>query len=901
MTNLSKLIFTLIVVLSPFTIKAADIQFSILNTAKREFEPGATINLISKFVNHTSEDALVEVKILDPLALVRPIVNYSSLAIPKNTSSNRVLGILVPSNCDAGNYSIEIEAIDKHTQQSIGKIKIEFVVKTRYEIELIKLNAPAFLYAGDTVSFRSIVQNRSNTTVKVKTTTIEGARSKTEIVTIPKDSSLQLNYFTTISKKSTTYSKEFLFTTAQIVDQEGSDKHVSYEFDVFPNKQVKFDRYNRFPIKIGSMAYVTNRWGDWRAVTMFDVYGSGNLGKNKDKTLSFNLRGPDRRGNPLLGLEDSYNLKFKSKHFDLSLGDDNYSLTQLTESSRNGRGVKAAVSLNKLTIGGFYNAPRYYPLIKNTTSFYSVYDFNTNNYIKLGALFKKDTTSINTEVYTISANNKPFSWLRTDIEVALGRNALGIGKSYNGTFSINKKGFATYGNYVFADPNFPGYLSNSTRIDLGTSLNIKRISFNCAYSVNKTNIALDTLFSNMPYTKNINITTGYRLFNTSILSIGGYMIEALDRSPIPLFNYTKYSGRLSLQSSIKLFSMSLQGDYNKLFNWMNELNRYSNTYAGSLNLGYHPGSIFTGNAYITYQGGEQGITGYDLFYYGSSFEANLNEKFLIRAQYNSNFEWQYYTSERSLLSLTLRAQLNANHQIDLLTNYNLKKNSLNTKELNVQLRYIYTLNVPISKRKDAGSLTGKINNHGIDKVSGIRLKIDGNVAITDKEGNFRFPGLPVGTHLLTIDASSLGINTITEIPGPYTIEIKPATTSHFEFAMTKAAQINGKLVIEEDSRANEKGYIPIKEEIERLVIEASNNNEVYRVYTDRYSCFSFSDLRPGDWVVKIYTNALPRGYKIESTRFSFTLKPGENHSIEVNVKKVARQVRFQTINKDKQK
>ena len=96
MTNLSKLIFTLIVVLSPFTIKAADIQFSILNTAKREFEPGATINLISKFVNHTSEDALVEVKILDPLALVRPIVNYSSLAIPKNTSSNRVLGIQYP-------------------------------------------------------------------------------------------------------------------------------------------------------------------------------------------------------------------------------------------------------------------------------------------------------------------------------------------------------------------------------------------------------------------------------------------------------------------------------------------------------------------------------------------------------------------------------------------------------------------------------------------------------------------------------------------------------------------------------------------------------------------------------------------------------------------------------------
>lgn len=898
MLDIPKLILTLFIVFSPFSLKAADIQFSILNDDKKELDPGSTFNLIAKLVNHSSDNAVVEVQVTDTLSLIRPILDYSALTILKNVTSNRVLGFQIPSTCSAGEYLMNIEAFDKQNHQTIGKSKVKIVVKPRYEIQLIKLNSPPFLFAGDTVTLRSVIQNLSNSSVNVIATTVDGPNSKKQTVTIPKDSSLNINYFTTLSKKYADYTKEFVYTNAKIVDQIGTDKQVSYTFDVFPIKQAKFDRYNRFPIRFGSFVYFTNRWGKWRAVSMFDVIGAGTLGKKNDQKISFNLRGPDRRGDPLLGQEDSYTLRYTTKHIDLSIGDENFSLTGLTESSRNGRGAKASITFNRLTVGGFCNAPRYYPLVKNVTSFFTKYDFNTNNSIMLGALFKNDTTNNLYEVYSLSTNNMPFSWLRTDLEIAMGKNLYGIGKSYKGTFSIYKRGFSTYGNYLFADPRFPGYLSNSTRLDLGASCNLNRFSFNTSYSMNRTNLALDTLYSNMPYTENINLTLGYRLFKVNTLSIGGYMIEATDRSPSPLFDYTKYSGRLSLQSTIKYFSMGIQGDYNKLFNRMIDANTLANTYSGSVNFSYNSGSLLSGNGYVTYQGGEQGVTGFDLLYYGTSLIANLNNQHLISLQYNSNYEWQYYNSDRSLLNLSMQTQLNANNKLSLIASYNLKKNTLNTKELNVQLRYVYTLNVPVSTRKDVGSLTGRIINHGTDRVSGIRLKIDGNVVISDKEGNFRFSALPIGNRILVVDASSFGLNTIMETQGPYTIEINPATTSHIELAMTKSAHISGKLIIQEDSRANEKGYIPVRDEIERLVIEASNMNEVYRVYTDRYSNFSFSDLRPGDWKVKVYTNSLPRGYKIETTQFSFTLKPGEMHALEIFVKKVARQVKFQTtINK----
>jgi hypothetical protein len=241
----------------------------------------------------------------------------------------------------------------------------------------------------------------------------------------------------------------------------------------------------------------------------------------------------------------------------------------------------------------------------------------------------------------------------------------------------------------------------------------------------------------------------------------------------------------------------------------------------------------------------------------------------------------------------MHQQLNRNHEFQFSTNYNLVKNSLNKKELSIQFRYTCTINIPLSKKKDIGTLTGKIINNGVAHVDGIMINLDGNIAISDKKGNFEFPAVKVGTYTLALNESNIGLNAIAEVAGPYRVTIEPGRVTKFEISLTRSARIQGSLVIREDETNNQKGYYPIKEDIENLIIEASNGVEIFRVMTDRDGNFSFEDLRPGNWHVKIYPNGIPPGYQLDNDQFDLNLTSGKEEKLNVVVHKKSREIKLQ--------
>jgi len=320
----------------------------------------------------------------------------------------------------------------------------------------------------------------------------------------------------------------------------------------------------------------------------------------------------------------------------------------------------------------------------------------------------------------------------------------------------------------------------------------------------------------------------------------------------------------------------------------------TNFYNGTFNIHYLFNKTISASGFVKYQGGKQyKITGYDRFYYGGSFMTNLKEKLSVSLQYNSNYQLKDYSRDRSLLSLQMQSQFSTRHEISFGVNYNLARNTLNTKEFSLQMRYAYLINVPISKKKDIGSLTGKIINHGVENVGGLRLNLNGIITITDKNGLFKFPVVKVGKYILTADESSFGLNTITEVQGPYWVTIEPGKNTNFDLAMTKAARIEGRLVIQEDERSGVKGFYPIKEDIDKLIIEATNGKETFRILTENDGSFHFEDLRPGDWQIKAYPNGLPQGYQLVSGQIKLSLDPGKVGKVDVIIQKVVRQIKIQ--------
>jgi len=83
------------------------------------------------------------------------------------------------------------------------------------------------------------------------------------------------------------------------------------------------------------------------------------------------------------------------------------------------------------------------------------------------------------------------------------------------------------------------------------------------------------------------------------------------------------------------------------------------------------------------------------------------------------------------------------------------------------------------------------------------------------------------------------------------------------------------------------------QEVENLIIEASSDNEVFRILTGPDGKFSFNDLRPGSWNIRVYKNGLPPGYVMENDRFSLNLTPGSDSSLKVVIIKKSREIKFQ--------
>jgi len=894
MFRVLKIILILILLCLSVLVTAGNLEIKFPNISKKDVDPGTNINIMVKITNlgDTTEDFQIRINSND--VSFKLISDCSSIQIEKNSSINKIIGIQISNTIKAGDFSIELEALENPGSQSFGKVEIPINVRPRYEININKLKAPLSLFSGDTASVYYLIQNLSNIDVSVKTTAVYGLQTKVSILKIPKDSSIISHFLISIPKDIVVYSQQTILVIAELADKPETEKTVNYSFDVFPIKNVKFDRFNRFPVKVGAVAVSSNRLGKQMFSSMFDIQGNGTIGKKNDKTLEFNLRGPDQRGNPLLGLNDEYSLKYITPHLELDLGDHSFGLSTLTESSRSGRGVKLKYNLKKWTIGSFYNKPRYYPLINQVYAAYASYAFNLENELSAGFLSKRDTTGTSMKLFTVSAKNYFFSSLKTDVEVAVGQNRDKLKKAYRASLFYNHSIFSSSISYLFAEPDFPGYMTNSMRFNSGVSLKLKKFAFSLNYDLNSTNMALDTLYSNMPHGKNLNLSTSYRFTPKNSISLGGYISSMKDQSPIPLFDYKRTSGRLTIQSSMGNINLTLQGDLGKMANFLgvNGLEE-SLMYNGSLFVNYAHKKGFSAVAYATYQGGQKKISGSEFFYYGGSLSTKLFKGISTSLQYNSNFEWLFYTSDRSLFSLDIHGQINTNNVISLGANYNLKKNTLDNKEYNIQLRYVHTINVPVSKKKNFGSVTGKLINHGVEKVDGVRVNLNGIIAVSDKDGNFRFPSLPVGTYTLGIDASSFGINAVTELPGPFLINVEPAKVTHYEFAMTKSASIEGRLVVQEDERVKEKGFIPVKEQLEKLIIEVSNDKEMFRIFTDRDGTFRFEDLRPGNWKVIVYPNGLPTGYQLVTSQFNVSLTSGKSEKLDVIIQKKARQIQFQ--------
>ncbi len=862
---------------------------------KKELTSGSTFNIVVMLINNSETEKEFHLKINTPKGWGQ-LTDYTSVIVEKYSKKLKILSFYTPESTKVDDYIIYIDAYEKSKNFKIGTIKIPVYVKPRYEILTKIIKAPEYVFSGDTLSVKFMIQNLSNIEANIKADIINGQLNETRTFTLAPDSLIFPRIFVTTKKDITHYTRNSVNLTASIIEGPETKSVISYIFDVIPSNKVKFDSYNRIPVKISGLLVTDNQFGDRKYGAMFDIKGSGILSKKKMRFVDFHFRGPNRQGNPILGQTDEYYVKYSSKHTKITLGDNSYRLTDLTEGSRNGRGAEYEHKFKKISIGSFINYPRFYPNIKRVLTVFGSYFLNKKFRINAGYLNKTFISDSTAQLVTISGEMFPFSWSNIKFEYASGIANEKMTKAYSTAFKINYSRYRLFFNYTMADKDFPGYISNSQYMSSGISANIlRKVNLSANYNFNHFNIALDTMYANAPFSDNLNISASYRLNYNHSISIGINRRGREDRRTPKQFNYNEYTARFTLQSKIKRFGINIYGAIGKTENFLQlKEGEITNVLNANLTLRYEINKNIFIKSFVSYFGGQHYLSD-DLtrVLYGGMININWKKKMTILFQYQNNYEVEEYYRDRSLLALNANYNLNRKHEIGVTVNYNLRKNSINNKQLSASLIYTYTLNIPVSRREDIGNLKGKVINNGVDNIEGILFTLAGNIAISDKNGEFDFSFVKTGTHYLFMDNSKSGLNSIAEIPGPYKIEILPGQKTVFEVSLTKSGKITGIIVIEEDKNKDKKGFIPVKEELKNLIIEANNGNEIYRVFTKNDGTFNFEDLRPGEWKIKVYDRGIPKGYKLITNEYYINLISEQIKNIKVIIKKESRRVKFQ--------
>lgn len=867
-----------------------------VNTKTVEVSPGSTINIVIMLKNGSvnRKDFYLKMKTPDNLNH-----GYDSVLVTVEDQSQemKIFSFYIQETMKSGKYSIHVDAYNPDNNNSkIGDVDIPFIVKPRYDILVQVRGTPRYVYAGSKVTVEFVVQNLSNAKASVFAEIVIINQVVKKSFTIEADSFVVIPVTATTTKDITSYIRNSISMTAMVEEDPEIKSNASGIFDVLPFNQEKFDAYKRIPIRITSLMMYNSQFPDNNFGAMYNIQGGGILSKKKKSSLEFLLRGPDRQGNPILGTSDAYYIKYVSEKAKFVAGDNVYALSQLTEGSRNGRGVDYEWKGKKMSMGSFVNFPRFYPELKQIYSVYGSYYPSKKLRFNTGFLNKEYAIGNQAQLMTASGTAKISSGANVEFEYAMGQYLNQLSKAYATSLEINYFKSRAFFNYTEADKIFPGYLSNTRYISTGlnTSL-IKRITLSANYNLNNFNMALDTIYTNAPYSNNLNLSLGYAFGYSTSLSLGVYKSGREDIQIPQRFKYDETSLRLTFQSKINNFEMRMYGSYGKMNNLgdpqQGELNNIAN---GEISLDYKLNQHFFINGFVSYVGSQQYLVpDYTLFFYGGVVNITY-PKINVEFQYQNNYEIVEYYRNRSLISLKTNYAMGTHHELSIGLNYFEQNRSLNNTQILAMLSYTYILRAPLAKRDDIGSLQGKVINKGVDKVEGIVFSIDGNIAMTDKQGNFEFKAITTGSHMLFMDNANSGLNTIAEIPGPYKIEIVAGEKYIFTVALTKSADIKGKIILEEDVKPGEKGYVPLSEELSTLIIEASSENEVFRLFSNADKTFSFQDLRPGKWKVKIYDRGIPKGYKLIKDEYFIELKPEMTEILEVVIKKSSRKIQFQT-------
>ncbi|AZB23800.1 hypothetical protein EG339_03775 [Chryseobacterium bernardetii] len=876
-----------------------------LISKKDSLMPGMSTSIPFSLQNNSQENKVYDISVTTSSSYIIPILEKGELQIPSQETSVYLVPLRISAETTQGEYSVTLNIADRSSGLSFTKTSYITISPNR-KLSLTALDSPEFIRAGETIYASFLLKNNGNITEHLI------LESKNSI--IDHDSSMILgpNKAKTITIHKTTNPElgqnEYQNLNLSVYSKDNPKEHqtVYISTQVISVKPANQDIYHRLPV-VASLSFVgMKNMGVYNDGFQGEIYGKGTLDKENKNQIEFHAATHNPIELNTFTQYEEYFLNYKRDNLFIHLGDKTYSSSYLTEFARYGRGAEIRYNFNKLSIGGFYNRPRFFRDIKDEFNIYSALKIRKESEISVGYLYKMPMReeSISTNIGLNSEAHLPYTKGKFKVskninisgEFAYSTIKRAEGTAYMAQAEVNFDKLNGNLAYMKASPQFAGYFTNTHTLSGYLQYRLtKRISVLANYMQDAKNFQRDTLFLAAPYRKFLQYGIQYKyLAKGSILINHGFQ-KYQDRLEPKQFDYYERFFRVSVDQRIGIFQINLEGQFGNTDNYLTGFNGHSSLYAANL-------SFEKFRTFFSLFGSYAVTSRYQLqnqkqFYYGARVFSKFSEKTSVSIFYQNNYIPEEYFKDRNLFEFLFHQQLFPGNELDLSGRYSLQRGQIGDKDFIFSVRYTWRPNIPVQKTAQYTSLSGNVGNLGIKKTDGIRLMLGNYLSVTDKDGNYIFKNVIPGNYFLEIDRSTTAINDIPTVVFPAAVSLINEENI-FNFGLTTAAKVQGYIRLSE----TEEKSLPDIETIqfkkgrnkrESIIIEAISNDQTYRKVCFIEEDFDFTYLRPGDWTIKLYRNGLDKRYKILNDKFQFTLKPSEVKKIDIQIVKQQIEIKYQ--------
>jgi len=837
-----------------------------------EAKPGTIAAASIKVTNLTSEQQTYDATIDLPEGW-KPVIREFPFEIKAGNADVRLITFSIPSDAPADRYKVRYSVRDHASPVHESVASVEVVVVRVVQLGLELLQAPRFVIAGTTFTTTVLVTNQGNSAGSVQLSCRSSynfpVRLDSTMINLAPKETRQVQFYITSDEKSGKVNHTLEVEAKSRQDTTIRVK-ISSVVEIIPRTTKVEEEYLLYPVSLR----LREVGQDGKFSPQAELYGYGSLNETKTDRLEFLFRAPETQAVSTLGQRDEYRISYRRDSLELYVGDQNYSLSTLTETGRYATGIGGKAQIGAISAGGFYNSTRWTTSNQKETGGFLNYDVMKS--ATLGVNYIRKREQFSSDIMSVQGLFKPVTGTILDLEYGTGVKDDKHDDAYSVLLQGSQRWIAYDLRFVQAGPDFGGYYRDINFFSSSINLQpVRNVRVETYMRLENRNLARDT---NQAHDASFQIGAGY---------LDYFSIYYRNNSQQDQFDSSKYKTREdAIQARVGYnFTIANINANMDLGTTRDELQTKELPYKRlALSASFNPiakQSYSTSFEYFTSMDPNTGknqerlsanLNAWILF--GESTQAQLN---MYGSRAIASIEQTY-----SMFEASIEHVFPFNHKITLHARLTNITPSVTNNQVAYTLEYAIPIGIPIKRITAVGQLRGSILDEQGRGIANVLINIGENAALSGRNGAFFFASLKPGLVYLAVDKASIGFDRITIQPMPMEVLIRGGEETNLMLRVTRSVAIAGNVLL---FSAKEQGFLDTSKALIEMggksgvFLELSNGAEIHRRVSDNKGRFLFADLCPGQWILKVIGGDIPEYHTLYPDSMSIELKPGERKDV----------------------